>query len=105
MKKTFLLLILSSIFLSGCKFEEAASMGISKEMCSCLFVAQQSEKYCRSIAKEALIAGSYKIDRERKRVYGAGLGYLAVSTIHPKGERFGCIIRAVKREETWERRY
>lgn len=92
MKNTILLTLVLS--LSSCKnlikITEAPSMALSKDMCSCLFVAEQTMKYCREITVYHRIFGKYKVNREAKTVFAKGLGKKALSKY--QSDRLGCTI-------------
>ena len=65
-----LLLLLS---LSGCKFPKVVSAFYAKEVCSCLFVEAQSEKYCHEYGKQIIPIWTSDIDFKLKKVKAWGL--------------------------------
>lgn len=96
MKKILLLIAFLSI--SGCKYNEAPSMGLAKEMCSCLFIAEQSMSFCREVTKESRTLAKYKVNWDDKSVEARGLGKKAVGRIN-QDPRFGCQIHDVQKEK------
>lgn len=83
-----------SLFTS-CKFTESPSGALSKEMCSCIFVSNQDEDYCRSVTKEGRILAKYEIDYNRKEVWARGANFRAMSKLSDKS-RFGCNIQVLE---------
>ena len=96
MRKLFCILALVLVA-SSCKYNEAPSMGLSKEMCSCLFVAEQSIDFCKEVTKESRTLAKFKVNWEEKSVEARGLGKKAVGRLN-KDPRFGCQIYDVEEE-------
>lgn len=93
-----LLVITSILFLSGCKYLEAPSMGLAKEMCSCLFVGEQTMNFCREVTKESRTFAKYKVNWDEKSVEARGVGHKAIGKLN-ENPRFGCSIVSVDEEE------
>jgi len=95
MKKLFLF-ALCLMFFTSCKYNEAPSMSLAKEMCSCLFIANQSKEFCDEVTKESQIMANYKVDYENKTVIAKGLGKRAEGRLNIN-PRFGCQIHDVRK--------
>ena len=91
------LLILSTLLLfTSCKYNEAPSMGLAKEMCSCLFIAEQSLKFCEEVTKESRILAKFEVDFHNKTVVAKGVGHRAEGRLN-QDPRFGCQIYDVRK--------
>lgn len=95
MKK--LMLLLTALILTSCKYTEAPSAGMAKEMCSCLFVSGQTENYCRMVTKESDILANFEADYNRKEVIAKGVGFMAMAKLDDN-PRYGCQIKWVGRD-------
>ncbi len=80
------LVILSSIM--GCSVAPTTSALFAKEVCSCMFVSKQDEKYCIDYGQPVFEAGSYTINIEDKTVIAQKLG--SFNEARYISERFGC---------------
>lgn len=69
-------------------FPEALPSFHSKEMCSCLFVAEQSEDYCRDLVQHWIPIQGDQVDYKSRQVTARGLG--VTRSAHFVSERFGC---------------
>lgn len=93
------IIILFSLFaISGCKFLEAPSMGLAKEMCSCLFVADQTVNFCKEVTKESRTLAKFKVNWSEKEVEARGAGHKTISRLNDN-PRLGCQIIQVDAEE------
>ncbi|GEM_PF-1643602 len=92
-KLFFFITLLGTI--SGCKYTEAPSAGLAKEMCSCIFVSQQTEQYCRMVTKEARILSKFEVDYNRKEVSARGVNFRAMARMD-KNPRYGCSLKVVE---------
>ncbi|MFT6069223.1 MAG: hypothetical protein ACJAT2_000300 [Bacteriovoracaceae bacterium] len=72
-------------------------MGLAKEMCSCLFVAEQSIGFCKEVTKESRTLAKFKVNWDRKSVEARGLGKKAIGILNDN-PRFGCQIHDVSDE-------
>jgi hypothetical protein len=63
----------------------------AKELCSCLFVMDQSESYCTAWTVAAPNLATFRIDRNKKRVETVA-GIMWSAAAYYEGERTGCII-------------
>jgi hypothetical protein len=90
-------LIIWLLFLVSCKYSEAPSMGLAKEMCSCLFVAEQSIAFCKEVTKESRTLAKFKVSWDDKSVEARGLGKKAIGILN-SDPRFGCQIHDVEDE-------
>ena len=88
MKKIYLALML--ITTSSCGFLNSPSTFFSKEMCSCIFIENQSEKYCQNYLNIFLPVWSHKVDTVKKEVYSSG--YFNSNTAKFKNRMLGCQI-------------
>lgn len=93
--KSTLLLSLVMTLVTSCKYTESPSAALSKEMCSCLFVAEQTEKYCRLVTKESRILASWEADYNRKEVTARGANFRAMSRLDDD-PRYGCQIQVIE---------
>ena len=87
------LILIFLMTLTSCKLaqlKEAPSMALAKDMCSCVFVAEQTKKYCREMTRYQRLMAKFHVDKERQTVEARGLCNIAVAEY--KGERFGCTI-------------
>jgi hypothetical protein len=85
---TFVALIASS-----CKLEmmmEAPSMALAKDICSCLFVANQTDSYCKNLTRYQRMLAKFKVNREEKTVLAKGLGNYSKAIY--QSDRLGCTI-------------
>lgn len=89
-------ILLAILSLNGCKYTEAPSAGMAKEMCSCLFVSKQTEDYCRIVTKESDILANFVADYNRKEVYAKGVNFHAVGKLS-ENPRFGCSIQWIEK--------
>ncbi len=89
--KKLTLFFMITLTLNACKFTESPPLALAKEMCSCLFVSNQSEDYCRSVTKEGRILANYTIDYNRKEIWASGGQMRALSKLN-NNPRFGCDI-------------
>ncbi|MCP4912033.1 MAG: hypothetical protein GY909_02850 [Oligoflexia bacterium] len=71
-------------------FSESAALALAKEMCSCLYVSEQSEKYCRTVTKESRIFARYKVKKSKKQVHTTWGGYRAQADFNIEKPQFGC---------------
>lgn len=71
-------------------------MALAKEMCSCLFIAKQTQKFCDEVTKEGQIMAKYNVDHENKTVIAKGLGHRAEGRLN-QDPRFGCQIYDVRK--------
>jgi uncharacterized protein YjiK len=95
--KRSLLLSSALLFLCGCKFKEAPSAGLAKEMCSCLFVAEQTEDYCQLVTKESRILAKWEVDYTKQEVTAKGMNFVSKASLD-EDSRFGCSIRSVEKD-------
>ena len=71
---------------------ELAGGYTAKEMCSCLFVSQQSEDVCAELIRVRPDIGRFKVDYEAKEVQGRALG-MGRRLARYEGEDFGCTLQ------------
>lgn len=93
--KRIALILLGLTLVTSCKYTEAPSAGLAKEMCSCLFISGQTESYCRSVTKESRILAKFEADFNRKEVWARGANFRAMARLD-KDARFGCSIQVVE---------
>ncbi len=67
-----------------------ASGVTSKEVCSCLFVMERDEDFCRAWTKVSPDIAKFKVDYDEKTVKSRAL--LTKSIARYQGERDGCVI-------------
>lgn len=81
--------------------KESNSLALAKEMCSCLFVSNQDEQYCREVTKESRYLGRYEVDAKRKRVKAYTIHekwkYRAFAEFNRERPQFGC--KLIKAQE------
>lgn len=53
----------------------------AKEMCSCLFVLERDEAFCRNEVDEYVPLGTITIDRDQKRVHASGFGFESSASV------------------------
>jgi len=63
----------------------------AKEFCSCLFVMEQTEDFCRAWTKASPAVATVRIDREHK-VVESSAGLMWGARAHFVDERFGCLL-------------
>ncbi|MCE9599244.1 MAG: hypothetical protein K8S54_14875 [Spirochaetia bacterium] len=67
----------------------------SKEMCSCVFVAGQTEEFCNNYARQWVpIQGTAMVDREKKTITVKGLFKTSVAAYG--NERSGCVLKTTE---------
>ncbi len=71
-------------------FSESSAAALAKEMCSCLFVSLQPEKYCQMVTKESRLFSKYEIDIDNKEVHARGFGYKAKGVFNKEHPERGC---------------
>jgi hypothetical protein len=91
-------ILLCVLFITSCKYNEAPSMGLAKEMCSCLFVGEQSIEFCKEVTKESRTLAKFKVNWDDKSVEARGLGKKAIGILN-ENPRFGCQIHDVEDEK------
>lgn len=62
----------------------------AKMLCSCIFVMEQSEEYCKSYTQIGLPIQNEEIDYNEKRTSALAFGVPA--TAHYQGDRLGCLL-------------
>ena len=95
--RTLFLALFLCLSLTSCKYTEAPSAGLAKEMCSCLFISGQTESYCRQVTKESHILAKFEADFNRKEVWARGANFRAMARLD-EDSRFGCSIHIVERD-------
>jgi len=63
----------------------------AKEMCSCLFVLEQPEEFCRSWTRQSPAVATYRVDRRGRRVEASALLMWGASARFVDGQR-GCAL-------------
>ncbi len=63
----------------------------AKELCSCLFVMQQSEKYCADWTVASPNLASFTIDKTKKIVEASAV-VMWHARAHYVNDRFGCVL-------------
>lgn len=97
MKKiiSFLLFISLTACTSKDEYENSvADLGlgfVSKEMCSCMFVAEQEEGFCREFVKIKQVSPNINVDLREKSIT-ASLFYIFKRTSQLRGDHQGCQI-------------
>lgn len=94
MKKLMMILPLL-VLINSCKYTEAPSAGLAKEMCSCLFISGQTEEYCKIVTKESQILADYEADYNRKEVVATGVNFKSMAKLDDN-PRFGCSIQNIE---------
>jgi hypothetical protein len=102
MKK--LLLLLPVVLIASCKFTEAPSAGLAKEMCSCLFISGQTQNYCEIVTKESQILANFEADYNRKEVIAKGAGFVSMAKLDDNA-RYGCSLKWIKRDPESQERH
>jgi len=97
------MVLAASVFLAGCadRDGEARSYANSDlqltsnyaaaEVCSCMFVMEQEEDFCRAWTRANPAVATFRVDREKKRVE-ASAGMLWGATARFVDERTGCVL-------------
>ncbi len=86
--KIFFLTILTLFTATSCSLSPTVSALFAKEVCSCIFVSKQDEKYCLEYGQPVLETSSYSINQEDKTVMARKLG--SSSKAHYVSKRYGC---------------
>ena len=73
---------------ASCGLSKTTSSLFAKEVCSCLFVSDQSKKYCVDYGQPALAVNRYVIDSENKTVVAKKL--ISKSKARYVSQRLGC---------------
>ena len=99
--KSLTLLVL--FFLCGCKADgydnhdlELLTRYKAKDFCSCMFVMQRDEDYCRDWTVASPNLASIKVDKEERTVTTQAIHYWS-ATARYTGQKTGCTLD--KREE------
>ena len=67
----------------------------AKEVCSCLFVQQQSEDYCRAYTVAFPNLATYSVDFEDKAVQAEAL-LVWTNTARYQSAKFGCVLDSIQ---------
>ncbi len=95
MKK--LIFITAPLFVfSACKYTESPSAALAKEMCSCLFVSEQTVDYCKIVTKESRILAKWEAFPEEQKVIARGVNYTSMAKMD-EDPRYGCTLLSVER--------
>lgn len=94
MKKT-LPITLILVFLSSCKYTESPSAALAKEMCSCLYISEQTEDYCKMVTKESRILAKWEAFPEEQKVIAKGVNHTSVAKMD-EDSRYGCTLISVE---------
>ena len=94
MKKVITLFFITTI-LNSCKYTEAPSAGLAKEMCSCLFVSEQSAEYCKIVTKESRILAKWEAFPEEQKVIAKGVRFTSMAKMDAD-PRYGCTLLSVE---------
>ena len=70
---------------------ELAAAYTAKEVCSCLFVIEQTEDYCRRWTRASPDIASFRVDRKAKVVESSALLFWGARARFVS-ERFGCLL-------------
>ena len=70
---------------------ELTSSYAATEVCSCIFVMEQDEDFCRAWTKANPAVATFRVDYERKRVEASAI-MLWGTTAHFVDERTGCVL-------------
>ncbi len=94
------LLLIGAAMLSGCAVREIAATNYAKELCSCMFVVEQTENYCLAYVRHDLQVlddlpiidtdDDAVIDR-RERTVTVDL-LLTRATARYQSDRLGCVL-------------
>lgn len=89
----FILFILGAIFVAFNfrdfhRFPKIISRWYAKEFCSCYFVMERSEDFCRERVRQWIPIQSYSIDQKNKLISATGLWNTAHALY--EGDRLGC---------------
>jgi hypothetical protein len=93
--KNITLILFAFTVMTSCKYTEAPSAGLAKEMCSCLFISEQSEKYCKLVTKESRVLARWETYPEEQKVVAKGVNYTSMAQMD-EDPRFGCTIKYIK---------
>ncbi|MGF1508951.1 MAG: hypothetical protein ACFB9M_05550 [Myxococcota bacterium] len=63
----------------------------AKEVCSCIFVMEQDEAFCRRYTAEEPDVATFSVDHEQKRVRTTAF-FLWGASARFVGDRFGCVL-------------
>lgn len=97
MKKLWIVILAAALAASSCsdRYEEndleLLTSYRAKELCSCLFVMEQTEDYCVAFTVASPNLASFRIDREEKSVETSALLDWGASA-HYVDARRGCVI-------------
>ena len=86
------------LFLMGCSQGydnndlELLTQYRARELCSCLFVEQQTEAYCVAYTVAAPNLATFQIDYARKAVQSEALFMWGARAHLDDNERFGCVL-------------
>ena len=67
----------------------------AKEVCSCLFVQQQTEDYCRAYTVAFPNLATYSVDLEEKAVQAEAL-LVWTNTARYESTKFGCVLDPIQ---------
>ena len=70
---------------------ELATAYTAKEVCSCVFVMEQTEDYCRAWTRASPDVADFTVDREEQRVRSSALLFWGASAKFT-GPDFGCVL-------------
>lgn len=70
---------------------ELATAYTAKEVCSCVFVMEQTEDYCRAWTKASPDVADFVVDHDEKRVRSSALLFWSAAARFT-GPDFGCVL-------------
>lgn len=89
------LIIGATLLFNSCKYTESPSASLAKEMCSCLYVSEQSVDYCKMVTKESRYFAKWEADDLAKEVVAKGVNHTSIARMD-EDSRFGCTLVSVE---------
>jgi len=86
----FCFLLISSFGMQGCvpKFFKIIPNNFAKEVCSCIFVENQTKNYCQEYGRQMFDISGYQVLEAEKEVLAWGFSFAAKAVYD--GPRYGC---------------
>ncbi len=93
--KKCIYLVVTLFITSSCKYTESPSAALAKEMCSCLYVSEQTVDYCKIVTKEGRILAKWEAFPEEQKVIAKGVNHTSMARMD-EDPRYGCTLISVE---------
>lgn len=83
-------LLICTLIFGGCtpQFFKIIPANFAKEVCSCIYVEEQSKSYCQSFGRQMFDVSGYDVNESSNSITAWGFGFTATAIF--EGPRLGC---------------